>query len=110
MLSFDNSDTRVRLPVGSSARINSGFSSARLTATALAVAPCTLFFLSQADLFELLKREPSCGTRIVFQVAEIIGRRLIASNTVLQKLRGELLAARKELETLKQESEPEAGA
>ena len=68
------------------------------SASAVAVTACQLLFLAQTDLFGLLRRNPQCGTRVLIQVAEMIGRRLIASNEVLRKLRGELAAARGENE------------
>ena len=76
------------------------------SATAQAVTSSKLLFLSQTDLFGLLERQPKCGTKVVVQVAEIIGRRLMATNEVLHKLRAELVSTRKELEGLRAE-EPE---
>jgi len=78
------------------------------SASAVAVTPCRLLFLSQTDLFGLLRRNPKCGTKVLMQVAEMMGRRLIASNEVLRKLRGELVAARRENERLRSSAEPEA--
>jgi len=79
------------------------------SASAVAVTPCQALFLSQSDLFGLIRRNPKCGTKVLIQVAEIIGRRLIASNDVLRKLRGELAAARAENERLRPSAAPKAG-
>jgi CRP/FNR family transcriptional regulator, cyclic AMP receptor protein len=78
------------------------------SASAVAVTPCQLLFLSQTDLFDLLRRKPECGTRVLVQVAEIIGKRLVASNEVLRRLRGDLAAARAENERLRSSAAPKA--
>jgi len=78
------------------------------SASAVAVTPCQLLFLAQTDLFGLLRRQPKVGTRVLIQVAEMIGRRLIASNEVLRRLRGELAAAHAENERLRSSAAPKA--
>jgi CRP-like cAMP-binding protein len=78
------------------------------SASAVAVTPCRLLFLSQTDLFGLVRRNPKCGTKILMQVAEMLGRRLMASNEVLRRLRGELAAARGENERLRSPAAPAA--
>ncbi len=57
------------------------------TAAALAKTPCRLLCFFQPDLFDLLERTPRSGIKILFNLARILGERLIRANESLQDLR-----------------------
>ena len=44
------------------------------------------------DLVELLERKPEVGVKVVFRLAEVLGRRLVKTTTKVSELRKELFA------------------
>ncbi|MFC1525982.1 CHASE2 domain-containing protein [Candidatus Latescibacterota bacterium] len=54
-------------------------------ATAVAYEPCELLVLFQADLYDLIEREPELGVRLIRSLSRILGERLIQVNEELAK-------------------------
>lgn len=59
----------------------------RRTATAVAREECSLIGFFKPDLLEILSRSPSLGVKIVFRLAEILGKRLKETTLRVSELR-----------------------
>ncbi len=57
----------------------------RRPASAVAYEPCELLVLFQADLYDLIEREPELGVRLIRSLSRITGERLIQINEELIK-------------------------
>ncbi|HFE52369.1 MAG TPA: cyclic nucleotide-binding domain-containing protein [Bacteroidetes bacterium] len=61
------------------------------SATAKALEDSIILGLFQPDLFDLIERKPKLGTKILLNLAHIIGERLRRTNAELQQLREKLV-------------------
>ncbi len=66
----------------------------RRTATAVAKEESSLIGFFKPDLLEVLNRSPSTGVKIVFRLAEVLGRRLKDTTAKVSELRTALKQAR----------------
>ena len=66
----------------------------RRTATAVARDESSLIGFFKPDLLEILSRSPSTGVKIVFRLAEVLGRRLKETTSKVSELRMALRQAR----------------
>lgn len=55
------------------------------SATAVAASPCVLWGFYQPELIDLLERKPRLGVKILFSVAQITGKRLVAVDEELRR-------------------------
>ena len=60
------------------------------SASAVAATPTELIGIFRPDLLGLLERKPRLGIKVLLKLADMIGKRLKATNTELQKLRDRL--------------------
>jgi len=74
------------------------------SASAYADEKTRMMFFSQADLNNLLEREPILGSKILMQLSRIIGERLMSSNKQIQQLGEEVELLIKAQVKLSQES------
>ncbi len=66
----------------------------RRTATAIARDESSLIGFFKPDLLEILNRSPSTGVKIIFRLAEVLGRRLKETTSKVSELRMALKQAR----------------
>jgi CRP/FNR family cyclic AMP-dependent transcriptional regulator len=59
----------------------------RRTANAVAREECSLIGFFKPDLIEILSRSPATGVKIVFRLAEVLGRRLKETTSKVSELR-----------------------
>lgn len=64
--------------------------SSRRTATALAHEECSLIGFFKPDLLQILERNPSAGAKVLFRLAEVLGRRLKETTTKVTELKREI--------------------
>lgn len=64
------------------------------SATAIAAAACTLYGFFKPDLLELIEKHPSIGSKILFNLTNVLGSRLRDSNTKLMELQCQIKAMR----------------
>ncbi len=62
------------------------------SATCIADTTCEVIGLFQPDLFSLLSKKPSLGNKFLFQLASVIGERLVEKNKECAELRKRLTA------------------
>lgn len=67
------------------------------SATAVARTPCTLLGLFQPDLLGLLERNPRLGVKLLFALAQVTGKRLIAADQQMHDLYEEIGALKAQL-------------
>jgi CRP-like cAMP-binding protein len=79
----------------------------RRTASAIARDESLLIGFFKPDLLEILSRNPSAGTKIVFRLAEVLGRRLKETTEKVSELRQALKELR-EPPPLERNDEPKA--
>jgi len=60
------------------------------SASAVCVAQSTLYGFFKPDLLELIDKHPAIGTKILFNLTQVLGNRLRDSNTKLQELQAQL--------------------
>jgi CRP-like cAMP-binding protein len=65
------------------------------SACAIARIPCKLIGFFRPDLFEVIRKYPELGLKIVLKLAEMVGERLRVTDTELMRLRSELESAHK---------------
>ncbi len=66
----------------------------RRTATAIAREESSLIGFFKPDLIEILNRSPSTGVKVVYRLAEVLGRRLKETTAKVSELRAALKEAR----------------
>lgn len=59
------------------------------TATILAVEPTTLIGFFKPDLMEIVARRPATGVKILMQLSEVIGRRLVETTEKITRMKCE---------------------
>jgi CRP/FNR family cyclic AMP-dependent transcriptional regulator len=64
------------------------------SACAIARTPCKLIGFFRPDLFELIRKYPELGLKVVLKLAEMLGERLRATDNELMRLRSELESSR----------------
>ena len=64
------------------------------SACAIARTPCKMIGFFRPDLFELIRKYPALGLKIVLKLAEMVGERLRNTDIEMMRLRSELEAAR----------------
>jgi CRP-like cAMP-binding protein len=64
------------------------------SATAIAAVPCTLYGFFKPDLLELIEKHPSIGSKILFNLTNVLGSRLRDSNAKLMELQCQIKALR----------------
>lgn len=64
------------------------------SATAVSVEPSTLYGFFKPDLLELIDKHPAIGTKILFNLTNVLGGRLRDSNAKLMELQTQLRALR----------------
>lgn len=64
------------------------------SATAIAAVPSTLYGFFKPDLLELIHKQPAVGSKILFNLTNVLGGRLRDSNTKLLELQSQLKALR----------------
>jgi len=65
------------------------------SACAISRTPCKLIGFFRPDLFEVIRKYPELGLKIVLKLAEMVGERLRATDHEIMRLRSELESARK---------------
>jgi CRP-like cAMP-binding protein len=73
----------------------------RRTASAIAQSESTLIGFFKPDLLEILARKPQTGIKILFRLAEVVGRRLKKTSDKVTELQDELNQARETINTWK---------
>ena len=74
------------------------------SAFAVAKTDCSLIGFFRPDLFELIKKNPNAGIKILLKLAEIIGERLRMTNKQVGQLKADVDRLTAELERLKPQS------
>lgn len=64
------------------------------SACAISRTPCKLIGFFRPDLFEVIRKYPELGLKIVLKLAEMVGERLRATDTEIMRLRSELETVR----------------
>jgi len=59
------------------------------TASAVAIEPTTLVGLFKPDLMEIIERKPSMGIKIMLQLSQVMGQRLVESTDRISELENE---------------------
>lgn len=64
------------------------------SATAISVTPSTLYGFFKPDLLELIHKHPAIGSKILFNLTNVLGSRLRDSNAKLMELQSQLKSMR----------------